>query len=218
LFNSEFSETRIYLNEELPLFIFVKLYEIKDTTLKVFILDFQDSFTFNLSHYFESLGAEVMVCSDDSLNLSELNDFTHIVLSPGPGLPKEKKHLFLVIQEFRSKKPILGVCLGMQGIAEYVGAELYNLEKVKHGVSEQIVIQKDADLFNGIPEKIQVGLYHSWAVRNMGGTGLRVTATNNDGVIMAFENLDEQLYGVQFHPESIMTEQGKKILRNFLNC
>jgi anthranilate synthase component 2 len=186
--------------------------------LKVFILDFQDSFTFNLSHYFESLGAEVMVCSDDDLNLSELKDYTHLVLSPGPGLPKEKKYLFPVIQEFRSKKPILGVCLGMQGIAEYVGAELYNLEKVKHGVSEQIVIQKDAHLFNGIPEKIQVGLYHSWAVRNMGGTGLRVTATNNDGVIMAFENLDEQLYGVQFHPESIMTEQGKKILRNFLNC
>ena len=208
---------RIYLNEELPLFIFVKLYEFKVIALKLLILDFHDSFTYNLSHYFESLGTEVVVCSDDLLNPCDLKDYTHIVLSPGPGLPEEKKNLFIVIQQCVGKKPILGVCLGMQGIAEFSGGELYNLDQVKHGVSEEIFLQTDSKLFKEFPESIQAGLYHSWAVRRLEVTGLRVTAKNSEGVVMAFEDAEKQLYGVQFHPESIMTEEGKKILQNFLD-
>ena len=208
---------RIYLNEELPLFIFVKLYEFKVIALKVLIIDFLDSFTYNLSHYLESLGAEVVVCPDELLNQTDLNEYTHIVLSPGPGLPKEKKNLFSVVQLCLGKKPILGVCLGMQGIAEFSGGELYNLDHVKHGVSEELLLRTDSILFSGLPVRINAGLYHSWAVRKLEGTGLIVTAENKSGVIMGFEDAENRLFGVQFHPESIMTDQGKKILYNFLN-
>ena len=117
---------------------------------------------------------------------------------------------------FRSKFPILGVCLGMQAIALYSGAEIYNLKQVKHGVSENIIIQEASVLFEGLPEKFHVGLYHSWAVRTVPGCAFGVTAVNKDGVVMAIEDTRNKLFGVQFHPESILTDHGKIILKNFL--
>ncbi len=185
--------------------------------MKVLIVDFHDSFTYNLCHYFESLDAEVKVVQDELLNVQDIDLFTHLVLSPGPGLPKEKKNLIAVIEYVGSKKPILGVCLGMQGIAQYAGAELVNLDHVKHGVCERIELIGESFLMKGLKKNINVGLYHSWAVKNLDRTGLNAIAVNAEGVVMAFESLNRKLFGVQFHPESIMTEDGKKMLHNFLH-
>jgi anthranilate synthase component 2 len=184
--------------------------------LKVLIVDFQDSFTYNLAHYVESLGAQVCVSHEECIELEELNSYSHLILSPGPGLPKEKKNLKRILESMVGKKPVLGVCLGMQGIAEFYGAELYNLKQVKHGVSESIQLNTESKLFHDLPNQIEVGLYHSWAVRGLPGTGLNAIAENSIGVVMAVENSELNLFGVQFHPESVLTPFGKRILNNFL--
>jgi anthranilate synthase/aminodeoxychorismate synthase-like glutamine amidotransferase len=164
----------------------------------------------------ESMGAKVVVVSDEKLPFEKVTDFTHFVLSPGPGLPHEKQNLFSLLKLIHSKAPILGVCLGMQGIASYLGADLYNLAQVKHGVQAEIDVVPESTLFTGLPERMNVGLYHSWAVKNVKGTGLKITAQTKEGVIMAIEDDASKLFGVQFHPESILTEHGKAILANFL--
>lgn len=145
-------------------------------------------------------------------NLS-LNDYDKIVLSPGPGLPAQAGGMMDLIAEADGKIPILGVCLGMQAIAEHLGGEIYNQEKVKHGVQEKINCG-DSILFEGLPKKIEVGLYHSWAVREH--SMYTVTAKSDADVLMAIENSEKKLYGVQFHPESVMTSEGREILSNFL--
>jgi len=184
--------------------------------LKVLIVDFQDSFTYNLAHYVESLEVQVCVSTEESVNWEELASYSHIILSPGPGLPKEKINLNKILKSVVGKQPLFGVCLGMQGIAEFCGAELYNLKQVKHGVSENIVLNNKSELFHGLPNQIEVGLYHSWAVSGLLGTGLNSIAQNSEGVIMAIENRELNLFGVQFHPESVLTQNGKRILNNFL--
>lgn len=184
--------------------------------MRILIVDFHDSFTYNLYHYFEAIGAEVVVCNDENVALDDLDSYSHVVLSPGPGLPTEKRNLFNVIQKVKTKKPILGVCLGMQGIAEFEGASLYNLNTVKHGVSEEIRINTHAVLFKDIPDKINVGLYHSWAVSDLESTSLKSVAESNEGVVMAIEDRSKKLFGVQFHPESILSDHGKKIIMNFI--
>lgn len=185
--------------------------------MKVLLVDFYDSFTYNLSHYLEALGAEVIVLKNDKINLGELPDFDRLVFSPGPGLPSEKLNFYPLLDRFVGEKKILGVCLGMQGIAEYLGSELYNMDQVRHGISELIEVDVNSVLFKNCQKRLSVGLYHSWAVKKIEGTGLKVTATSNDKTIMAFENSEKGIYGVQFHPESILTENGKKILFNFLH-
>jgi len=179
-------------------------------------VDFYDSFTYNLSHYIEALGAEVIVLKNDKINLGELPDFDRLVFSPGPGLPSEKLNFYPLLDRFVGKKKMLGVCLGMQGIATYLGPDLYNMDQVKHGVSEMVEVDVNSVLFKKCQTRFYVGLYHSWAVKNIEGTGLNVTATTNNKTIMAFENSEKGIYGVQFHPESILTESGKQILLNFL--
>lgn len=179
---------------------------------RVLLLDNYDSFTYNLKHYLSGLGIDVVVVRNNEFD-HDLTSFSHIVLSPGPGLPKDAGCMPEIIRQSAGKIPILGVCLGMQAIGEFLGGKLYNLPNVKHGVQEEIQVEKSI-LFPGMEKAIQVGLYHSWAVDEKGN--YRVTARSNSGVVMALESDVQKMFGVQFHPESIMTDYGKEILSNFI--
>jgi anthranilate synthase component II len=187
--------------------------------VKVLLIDFYDSFTYNIYHYLESIGAEVQVWEDEQVEMDKINDFDCVIFSPGPGLPKDKKSIFPVLEKFGSTKKILGICLGMQGIAEFYGAKLYNQVVVKHGVSERIIILNHDTLFFNLPNDLDVGLYHSWAVDLADSKQLIRLAVSENNVDMAIKHKDLPIYGVQFHPESILTPEGKNILKNFLfNC
>lgn len=164
-------------------------------------------------HYLEGMDCEVLVVKNDESIPQDFN-FDKIILSPGPGLPKDAGELMKVIAENVGRKKILGVCLGMQGIAEFLDGSIYNQDTVKHGVEEKIEIDSSRILFKGLPDEIAVGLYHSWGVNPEGD--YVVTARSKTGVVMAIENEVKGLFGVQFHPESIMTEYGREILENFL--
>lgn len=179
---------------------------------QILLLDNFDSFTYNLAHYMRNLGCAVSVMRNDVSVVDPLQ-YDKIVLSPGPSLPKEAGTMMELIVAVDGKIPLLGVCLGMQAIALHLGGELYNLKNVKHGVQETIQLNKSV-LFDELPEKIEVGLYHSWAVKS--NPAYTVTATSESGVIMAIENRERKMMGVQFHPESIMTPDGSEILKNFL--
>ncbi len=164
----------------------------------------------------ESLGAEVTVWEDLDVEIDQVVQFDCIVFSPGPGLPKDTKSLFPVLKRYEKSKKILGVCLGMQGIAEYYGATLYNQKEVKHGVSEKMRCINNGKLFSNLPNEIEVGLYHSWAIEIKQGLEIIPTGISETEVVMAIEHIKLPIYGVQFHPESILTPRGKDILRNFL--
>ena len=179
------------------------------------IVDFYDSFTYNLAHYFEKLDCEVTVIRNDGLDLSTLFYFDKLVLSPGPGLPKEKENIFELLKQFNGKIPILGICLGMQAIGEFMGGNLQNQSIVKHGIAENVTISNSNYLFKNLPNIIQVGLYHSWEIVDIAAENTSSFSQNN--VIMSIEFPEQKLYGVQFHPESILTENGLQLLSNFLN-
>lgn len=179
---------------------------------QILLLDNFDSFTYNLKHYLVGLGCSVHVVRNNVEQVS-WNDYDKIVLSPGPGLPKQAGVMMDLLREVEGKIPVLGVCLGMQAMAEHLGGEVYNQKQVKHGVQESITCG-DSVLFSGLPKMIEVGLYHSWAVKEH--AMFAVTAKSESGAIMALENVDKKLFGVQFHPESVMTPNGMKILENFL--
>lgn len=180
---------------------------------RILLLDNYDSFTYNLKHYLEELDCVVDVFFNDD-KLPEVSVYDKIILSPGPGLPKSSGQLIEIIQKFKGQIPILGVCLGMQAIGEVLGGDMYNQQEVKHGVQEKITVENGSPLFKGLANQIEVGLYHSWAINEEGE--YKVTGKSLKGVIMAIENNEQKLYGVQFHPESIMTPKGKKILENFI--
>ena len=182
--------------------------------MKVVLVDFYDSFTFNLSHYLEQLNVEVTVIRHDYLNLAEINWYDAVVLSPGPGLPREKENLMELLSRYVGKKPILGVCLGMQAIALHLGASLENQQEVKHGVQGKLIVKNDAGLFQGLPTQFLVGLYHSWKVVDVPESWQ--TSHLENGVLMSLEVPDQLLYAVQFHPESILTEHGLSLLSNFI--
>lgn len=179
------------------------------------IVDFYDSFTYNLAHYFEKLDCEINVVKNDELDLNTLLNYDKLVLSPGPGLPREKQNLFTILEQFSGKIPILGICLGMQAIGEYMGGSIQNQSIVKHGVAEKITITNTKNLFQSFPDSILVGLYHSWEVVQIPKENISSISENK--VIMAIEFPEKKLFGVQFHPESILTENGLLLLRNFLN-
>ena len=181
--------------------------------MRVLLIDFYDSFTYNLAHYLESMNLQLTVCRYDALSTQLLETSAAFILSPGPGLPREKKGLEELLSEFIGKKPILGVCLGMQALVEHMGGTLENQNEVKHGVAEKINIQHHQGLFKHLPAQIEVGLYHSWKVVCPQDW---ISATSQSGVPMAIERPELQVYGVQFHPESVMTPMGKEILRNFI--
>ena len=186
--------------------------------MNVLILDNYDSFTYNLVQYIEELlGRKVQVRRNDKIALDEVDQFDVIVLSPGPGLPSESGIMPALIQRYAATKSILGVCLGHQAIGEAFGAELQNLDEVYHGLETSMnVISSEDPLYREVPESFMAGRYHSWVVeRNSIPDCLELTVEDELGRIMGFRHRDYRVWGVQYHPESIMTEQGKKILGNF---
>ena len=184
--------------------------------MKVLVIDNYDSFTFNLVHYLDDLGAEVTVFRNDEFELEEVEPFEKILLSPGPGIPDEAGLLKPLIRKFASTKSILGICLGQQAIAEVFGGSLYNLHKVHHGVAAEITILTDDILFADLPRKINVGRYHSWTVSKDLPEILEVTSVDENGEIMSLRHKIYNITAVQFHPESILTPHGKTILGNWL--
>lgn len=186
--------------------------------MKIVIIDNYDSFTYNLSHLVKELGAEVTVLRNDSFPIEELETYDKILLSPGPGIPKEAGLLLEVIRTYAGKKPILGVCLGEQAIGEVFGGKLTNLSEVYHGIQSPIRITASNYLFEGLPEEILVGRYHSWVIdRENFPDALEITAVSQEGYIMALRHKDFDVQGIQFHPESALTPDGKKIISNWLN-
>jgi anthranilate synthase component 2 len=181
--------------------------------VRVLLIDFYDSFTYNLAHYLEAMELQLTVVRYDQLLTETLQEANAIVLSPGPGLPSEKEGLSAILQAYVGQKPMLGVCLGMQALVEYLGGTLINQAQVKHGVSEKINILKMEGLFRHLPMEMEVGLYHSWKVSCPESW---ISAKSLSGVPMAFERPELKVYGVQFHPESVLTPLGKEILRNFI--
>ena len=180
---------------------------------QILLLDNYDSFTFNLQHYLISFGVEVDVIRNDA-KIDDMSRYHGIVISAGPGLPEDAGALMDVLSFAQGKVPVLGVCLGMQGMCEFLGGELYNQPVVKHGVQEAIQIDSGV-LFDGLDSEINVGLYHSWAADDSGE--YKVVARSKSNVVMAIEDVDSKFYGVQFHPESIMTVSGKSIIKNFID-
>lgn len=189
---------------------------LSQTTVKVLLIDNYDSFTFNLFHYLEGVGIEVIVKRNDDPELLSIKGFDKVVLSPGPGLPSEAGKLMAFIEKYHKQIPVLGVCLGMQALAQFFGDKLYNQKEVKHGVSEKIYRLNDSILFQELPDSFQVGLYHSWAVKLKNNSPFRPLFQSENNVLMAVEHQKLPLYGVQFHPESIMTEFGREIIQNFI--
>jgi anthranilate synthase component 2 len=184
--------------------------------MRLLLIDNYDSFTFNLVHYLEALNCNVQVKRPNNLKSVNYSAFDRIVISPGPKLPKDYPELYSLLDQVSGKIPILGVCLGHQLIGEYLKGELYNLSEVRHGVARQIKTTQDGLLFQGCPAELTVGLYHSWALKQKPESAFRIIATDEHNTIMAIENREKKMFGVQFHPESILTENGKNILSNFL--
>ena len=183
---------------------------------KILVIDNYDSFTYNLVHYLEDLDCEVMVKRNDQLTLEEVDAFDKIVLSPGPGIPDEAGLLKEIIAKYAPTKSIFGVCLGQQAIAEVFGGSLINLEKVYHGIATKINITKDDELFKGLPKEIEVGRYHSWVVNPELPEVLEATSFDENGQVMSLRHRTYDVCAVQFHPESVLTPEGKKILENWL--
>ncbi len=201
--------------------------------MKTVIIDNYDSFTYNLAHLVKELGAEVDVLRNDCFRLESLAEYDKIILSPGPGIPEEAGLLLDVIRTYAGSKPMLGVCLGHQAIGQVFGAKLVNLQEVFHGVQDVVHIKKkdgtssDTDrqtdmeddyIFCGLPDRIAVGRYHSWVV-DMAGlpSCLAVTALSPQGHIMALKHRTFDVHGIQFHPESVLTPDGRNIVENWLN-
>jgi len=186
---------------------------------KIVVIDNYDSFTYNLVHYLEDLNCEVTVFRNDEFYIDEIKGFDKILLSPGPGIPDEAGMLKDVIKTYASTKSILGVCLGQQAIGEVFGGSLTNLEKVYHGVATQVnIVVDDEKLFTGLEKQIEVGRYHSWVVNtNDFPDDLEITSVDENGQIMSLRHKTFDIRGVQFHPESVLTPHGKKILENWLN-
>lgn len=186
----------------------------------VIIIDNYDSFTYNLVHIVEELlEKEVTVIRNDQFKISELDKYEFIILSPGPGLPEEAGLLKEVITTYGSSKKILGVCLGLQAIGEVYGARLRNLSSVLHG-QRTIMHQTStfSPIFEGIEPSFYAGRYHSWVIDKDSDTSAFIlTAVDDDGEIMAIQHKEHKVYGLQFHPESIMTDDGKMMLKNFLS-
>jgi anthranilate synthase component 2 len=187
--------------------------------MKFLLVDNFDSFTYNIVHYLEKLNILVEVETNLSVDLSLLTTYDAVVLSPGPGLPKQAGKLMDVIAVCDLHQvPILGVCLGMQALAEHDGSTLYNQQQVKHGVSELInVSNENSMLFDGLPKTFSVGLYHSWAVKLKENSKFEATAYSLNDTLMAIENSHANQFAVQFHPESVLSEYGEKIFQNFIN-
>lgn len=185
--------------------------------MKIVIIDNYDSFTYNLSHLVKELGAEVTVYRNDQFKMEQLEEFDKIILSPGPGIPCEAGFLLDVIKAYAGKKPILGVCLGHQAIGESFGGKLTNIGQVVHGVATPCTITVKDYLFEGLPENIEIGRYHSWVVDNEGFPEcLEVTSVSDEGFVMSLRHKKYDIRGIQYHTESVLTPDGKTIIGNWL--
>lgn len=185
--------------------------------MRILLLDNIDSFTYNIFHYLEQLGADVTVRTNrETFSLAD-NRWDAVVLSPGPGLPTDAGCLMDVLDEAVKKGvPVLGICLGMQAIAQYFGGSIYNQAIVRHGQEALVIHNGKGNLFAEIPETFKVGLYHSWAVSHDLPGELQQTAVSADGIMMALQHAELPVHGVQFHPESILSEHGLTLFANFL--
>ncbi len=186
------------------------------------IIDNYDSFTYNLVQLVEQAGARVTVLRNDRFALPDLAAYDKLLLSPGPGIPQEAGLLMPVIRTYAATKPILGVCLGEQAIGEAFGARLCNLSDVFHGVQTEISLDgpdtADDYLFDGLPRRLAVGRYHSWVVnRENLPDVLAVTAVSDEGLIMGLRHRTLDVHGIQFHPESVLTPLGERIIQNWIN-
>ncbi len=183
----------------------------------IVIIDNYDSFTYNLSHLVKELGADVTVYRNDQFTMNQLERFDKIILSPGPGIPSEAGLLLDVIKNYAGKKPILGVCLGHQAIGEYFGGSLENLSTVFHGVATEGTQFGTDPIFRGLPKRIVMGRYHSWVVSKENFPScLEITAESDEGQVMALRHRTYDIHGIQFHPESVLTPEGRIMLSNWL--
>ena len=185
---------------------------------KILVIDNYDSFTYNLVHLLQELGEGYEVIRNDKFTLEDVENFDKILLSPGPGIPEEAGLLMDVIRTYAPTKSILGICLGQQAIAEVFGGTLFNMPKPLHGVATDIIVTDDTEkLFQSFPRNSKIGRYHSWAVdKNTLPEVLKITAVDPNGVIMALSHTQYDVRGVQFHPESVLTDNGKLLIENWL--
>ncbi len=186
--------------------------------MRILLIDNYDSFTYNLVHYLEKLSdIEVDVIRNDEIDLDSIQSYSHIVLSPGPGLPNEANQLMEIIEKYANTKNILGVCLGHQAIAQYFGSTLSNLPTVVHGEAKEIEILNQDELFKNLPTYIKVGRYHSWVIKETDlSKSLNATAVDSEQNVMAFKHHSLPIFGIQFHPESILTDFGEQMISNWL--
>ncbi len=187
--------------------------------MKILVLDNYDSFTYNLVYILRELHDKVTIIRNDKMSVEEVAQYDKILLSPGPGIPSEAGIMKDLIQEYGASKSILGVCLGHQGIGECYGAQLENMTDVLHGVSDMAYVQDSSErIFKNIPSEIKVGRYHSWTVTPDSFTDdLKITAVDDQGRVMALSHVKYDVKGVQFHPESVLTDNGKEMLKNWLS-
>ncbi|MCI6744473.1 MAG: aminodeoxychorismate/anthranilate synthase component II [Paraprevotella sp.] len=185
--------------------------------MRIVIIDNYDSFTYNLAHLVKELGAEVEVLRNDQFQIEDLLPYDKIILSPGPGIPSEAGLLLDVIRQYAPIKPILGVCLGHQAIGEYFGGHLTNLSQVFHGVSSTVSVTTPDYIYNELPDHIEVGRYHSWVVDTLAfPDSLEITSVSEEGQIMSLRHRQYDVRGIQYHPESVLTPDGQKIISNWL--
>lgn len=189
--------------------------------MKILVLDNYDSFTYNLVHILRELGYEEQmdIYRNDKISLEDVDKYDKILLSPGPGIPEEAGIMMDVIKTYAPQKSILGVCLGHQGIAEAFQAKLYNMPTVLHGFADKVTLEDEGEyLFREIPQEFNVCRYHSWAVEanSVNQDVLIVTARDPKGEVMGLRHREYDVHGVQFHPESILTEHGKQMIENWL--
>ena len=186
--------------------------------MKILLVDNYDSFTFNLFHYLNKFESDVTVKRNDQIGIEEAGSYDRFVFSPGPGLPKDAGNMIELIRYYSERKKMLGICLGMQAIAEAFGGTLFNLPHVHHGVALPVqVIDKSEPIFSGLPSEFKTGRYHSWCVDKTALPAcLKVTAIDSNSEIMSLSHENQLIKGVQFHPESILTEWGNELISNWL--
>lgn len=187
--------------------------------MKILVIDNYDSFTYNLVHYLEDLNCEVTVYRNDQFDIDDIAHFDKILLSPGPGIPDEAGLLKAVIEKYGPTKSIFGVCLGQQAIGEVYGGTLSNLDKVYHGIATNVkTVVDDELLFEGLGNEFEVGRYHSWVVDADLPDVLEATSFDENGQVMSLRHRTYNVRGVQFHPESVLTPNGKKMLENWVKA
>lgn len=186
--------------------------------MQILLVDNHDSFTYNLVDLIHhKIGCNVTVIKSEAIQIEDVDTYTHIIFSPGPGIPSEQPAMFEILKKYGHSKKILGICLGMQAIGQYYGAKLYNLPEVIHGQQQDLIIVEKNSLFNHLISPIKVGLYHSWALDRDFPKSIRLIAVSENGIVQSIQHHTYSIYGVQFHPESHLTPNGKIIIENFLN-